>query len=92
MRNKPDPLSCDLIYSERNLQNGLYIAEQYLGFSLQDITLLFRHSRPAAIGYLSQLGAVLNPDGSTGTIPAAAGKLRKLLGEAREVAIENCGK
>jgi hypothetical protein len=85
-------MTYDPIHSERNLQNGLYIAEQYLGLSLRDITLLFRHSRSATIGYLAQLGAVLNPDGSTGTIPAAAGKLRKLLGEAREVAIENCGK
>jgi hypothetical protein len=37
-------------------------------------------------------GRGLNPDGSTGIIPAAAGKLRELLGEAREVEIENCGK
>jgi hypothetical protein len=85
-------MTYDPIHSERNLQNGLYIAEQYLGFSLRDIALLFRYSRPAAIGYLAQLGAVLNPDGSTGIIPAAAGELRKLLDEAREVEIENCGK
>jgi hypothetical protein len=59
MKNKPDPLSCDPMHSERNLQNGLYIAEQYLGFSLRDVALLFWHSRPAAIGCLAQLGEVL---------------------------------
>jgi len=74
----------DPMHNDRDLQNGLYILERYMGFSLEDIALLFRHSRPAAIGYLAQLGAALNPDGSTGLIPAAADKLRKLLRKAKE--------
>jgi hypothetical protein len=76
----------DPMHNDRDLQNGLYILERYMGFSLEDIALLLRHSRPAAIGYLAQLGAVLNPDGSTGLIPAAADKLRKLLYEAKDAA------
>ena len=80
-----DPLSPDPMHNESNLWNGLYISERYMGFSLEDIALLFRHSRPAAIGYLAQLGAVLNPDGSTGLIPAAADRLRKRLCEVRHV-------
>jgi hypothetical protein len=44
----PDPLSWEPIYNGRDLQNGLYVAERYLGFSLADIALLFRHSRGAA--------------------------------------------
>lgn len=75
----------DPMHNDRDLQNGLYILERYMGFSLEDIALLLRHSRPAAIGYLAQLGAVLNPDGSTGLIPAAH-KLRKLLCEAKDEA------
>jgi len=74
------------MHNDRDLQNGLYILERYMGLSLEDIALLFRHSRPATIGYLAQLGAVLNPDGSTGPIPAAADKLRKLLCEAKDAA------
>jgi hypothetical protein len=74
------------MHNDRDLQNGLYILERYMGFSLEDIALLLRHSRPAAIGYLAQLGAVLNPDGSTGLIPAAADKLHKLLSEAKDAA------
>jgi hypothetical protein len=75
----------DPMHNDRDLQNGLYILERYMGFSLEDVALLFWHSRPAAIGYLAQLGAVLNPDGSTGLIPAAH-KLRKLLCEAKDEA------
>jgi len=80
----PDPLSCDPVHNGRDLQNGLYIAERYLDFSLADIAPLFQHHRPAAIFDLAQLGAVLNPDGSTGLIPAAADRLRKLLRKAKE--------
>jgi hypothetical protein len=74
----------DPMHNDRDLQNGLYILERYMGFSLEDIALLFRYSRPAPIYYLAQLGAVLNPDDSTGTIPAAAGELRKLLDGAKD--------
>jgi hypothetical protein len=74
----------DPMHNDRDLQNGPYILERYMGFSLEDIALLFRPSRAAAIGYLAQLGAALNPDGSTGPIPAAAAKLRKLLREAKD--------
>ena len=45
----------DPMHNDRDLQNGLYILERYMGFSLEDIALLFRHSRPAAIGYLPGL-------------------------------------
>jgi hypothetical protein len=76
----------DPMHNDRDLQNGLYILERYMGFSLEDIDLVFRHSRPAVVGYLAQLGAALNPDGSTDPIPAAADKLRKLLCEAKDVA------
>jgi len=51
----------DPMHNDRDLQNGLYILERYMGLSL--FALLFRHSRPATIGYLAQLGAVLNPAG-----------------------------
>ena len=81
----PDPLSCDPVHNGRDLQNGLYIAERYLDFSLADIALLFRYSRAPTIFDLAQLGAVLKPNGSTGLIPAAADRLRKLLCEARDV-------
>ena len=74
----------DPMHNDRDLQNGLYILERYMGVSLKDIALVLRRSRPAAIGHLAQLGAALNPDGSTGLIPAAANKLRKLLGEAKD--------
>jgi len=81
----PDPLSCDPMHNERDLWNGLYILERYMGVSLEDITLLFRCSRAATIFDLAQLGAVLKPDGSTGPIPAAADRLRKRLCEVRHV-------
>src|SRR5262245_45742207 len=79
----PDPSSCDPMHNGRDLQNGLYVAERYLDFSLADIALLLQHCRAATIWYLAQLGAVLTPDGSTGLIPAAADQLRKLLREAK---------
>jgi hypothetical protein len=45
----PDPLSCDPMHNERDLWNGLYILERYMGVSLADIALLFRYSRAATI-------------------------------------------
>jgi hypothetical protein len=64
----------DPMHNDCDLQNGLYILERYMGFTLEDIALLFRHSRAATIYYLAQLGAVLNPDGSTG--PASSQRQR----------------
>ena len=60
----PDP-----VHNDRDLWNGIDVATEYLGFTLEDIAILFRYRRPAAIWHLAKLGAVLNPDGSTGSRP-----------------------
>jgi hypothetical protein len=44
----PHPDCPDPVHNERVLWLGIDVAERFLGFSLEDIILVFRHSRPAA--------------------------------------------
>jgi hypothetical protein len=82
----PDPLTPDPVHRTDHLQHGLYMLERHFGFTLQDIAILFRHHRPAAIGYIAEIGAVLNPDDSTRLVPLAIVDLRRLLREAKDAA------
>src|SRR5262245_52780600 len=56
----PHPGCPDPVHNDRDLWLGLDVAERFLGFSLEEITLIFRHSRPAAIGVLCAIGAQLD--------------------------------
>jgi len=76
--NRPDPI-CDA----RDLWLGLDHAEQYLGFSLQDIAQIFRH-RWAAVYSFAMLGSHLRATKSapTDAVNALLDSLRGLLREA----------
>jgi len=56
----PHPGCPDPVHNERDLWLGIDVAERFLGFSLEDITLVLRHSRPAAISILCAIGAQLD--------------------------------
>src|SRR5262245_2014881 len=79
----PDP-----VHNERDLWLGIDRATGYLGFSLEDVALIFRHSRPAAIMGFARLGADLNASRDVptniGGLNAILGCLRGLLREAKE--------
>jgi|SRR5262245_17046728 len=47
----------DPIHRTVDLWRGLDVAERYLGFSLEDLALIFRYARPAAIWHLFAIGA-----------------------------------
>jgi hypothetical protein len=78
---RPDPI-CDA----RDLWLGLDRAEQYLGFSLQDIAQIFRHDRWAAVYGFALLGSHLRATRSapTDVVNAVLDNLRGLLREAKE--------
>src|SRR5262245_37830871 len=54
-----DDLANDPIHRTADLWRGIDIAERFLGFSLEDLGLLFRHSRPATVSILFRVGAEL---------------------------------
>jgi hypothetical protein len=56
----PHPGCPDPVHNERDLWLGIDVAERFLGLSLEDIFLVFRHSRPAAISILRAIGAQLD--------------------------------
>jgi hypothetical protein len=77
-RDTPDPM-----HDDRDLWLGLDRAEQYLGFTLEDIALMFRHSRHAAILGFAHLGGAAASDHAD-VINAMLNCLRGLLREAKE--------
>src|SRR5262249_20515589 len=77
--NRPDP-----VYDVRDLWLGLDRAEQYLGFTLQDIVQIFRHDRWAAVYSFAMLGSHLRTTKSAraDVTNALLDSLRGLLREA----------
>jgi hypothetical protein len=56
----PHPDCPDPVHNERDLWLGIDVAERFLGFSLEDISLVFRHARPTVIGLFCAIGAQLD--------------------------------
>jgi len=50
----PDP-----VHSERDLWLGIDMATAHLGFTLEDVALLFRRNRPCAIAMFARFGGML---------------------------------
>src|SRR5262249_18776006 len=57
---RPHPDCPDPVHDDHALWRGTDVAERFLGFSLQDIALIFRHARPTAISILCAIGAQLD--------------------------------
>jgi hypothetical protein len=49
----------DPVHSESDLWFGIDMATAHLGFTLEDVALLFRRNRPCAIAMFARLGGML---------------------------------
>lgn len=94
----PHPGCPDPVHNDRDLWLGIDMATAHLGFTLEDVALLFRRNRPCAISMLSRFGgmlvdrrpqpgeswAILREPDKGALFNTAAGNLRGWLNEIRE--------